>query len=156
VNRPDLLLDTGPFVVFVVASVDPGLLGSSQHLKEYTPEDALLIESFGGQFRSLWLTPHVVTEAAHFITKIAAKHGKRFKVRLAEILNAVNERPVSSGIAAARIEFAWLDLADCSLLEAAAPRDTLLSTDALLVARRLELGFPAVNFNHLREQAGLL
>ena len=157
VNKPDLLLDTGPFVVLIVASVDPDLLGSSQHLKEYTPEDALLLDGFVRQFRSLWLTPHVATEAAHFITKIAERHGRPlFKARLAEILNAVGERPASSGTAAARREFVWLDLADCSLLEAAAPQDILLSTDAVLVSRRLELGFPAVNFNHLREQAGLL
>lgn len=155
-NRPDLLLDTGPFVVLVVASVSPDLLGSAQHLREYTPEDALLLNAFIGRFHSLWLTPHVATEAAHFITKIAERHGRSVRAKLVQILNAVGERPASSATAAARREFAWLDLADCTILEAAAPRDTLLSTDAVLVSRRLELGFPAVNFNHLREQAGLL
>lgn len=155
-NRQDLLLDTGPFVVLVIASADPDLLGSAQHLKEYIPEDALLLDGFIGQFRSLWLTPHVATEAAHFITKIAERHGRFVRAKFVEIINAIGERPASSRIAAARREFAWLDLADCTLLEAAAPQDTLLSTDALLVARRLELGLPAVNFNHLREQAGLL
>lgn len=152
----DLLLDTGPFIVLVIASVDPDLLGSAQHLKEYTPEDALLLDGFLSEFRSLWLTPHVATEAAHFITKIADRHGEFFRARFAEILGDLNERVPPFRAAAARHEFAWLDLADCSLLEAAAPQDTLLSTDAVLVNRRLELGFAAVNFNHLREQAGLL
>ncbi len=78
------------------------------------------------------------------------------KAKLVEILAAVEERTVASKTAAARREFAWLDLADCSLLEAGRPQDTLLSTDALLVRRRLELGLSAVNFNHLREEAGVL
>lgn len=152
----DLLLDTGPLVVLVAASVDPALLGSAQHLRAYTPGDGLLLERFIRQYRSLWLTPHVATEAAHFINKIAGKHGRWIKARFVEILNLVGERPAVSRDAAARREFTWLDLADCSLLETAAPEDTLLSTDAVLVARRLELGFGAVNFTHLREEAGLL
>jgi hypothetical protein len=155
VSSRDLLLDTAPFVVLVVAAVDPNLLGATQHLREYMPEDALLLEGFIGQFGSIGLTPHVATEAAHFIKKIDHRRGL-VKAKFVEILNAIGERPASSRTAAARREFAWLDLADCTLLEAAAPEDTLLSTDAVLVARRLELGFPAVNFNHLREQAGLL
>jgi hypothetical protein len=155
VSSQDLVLDTAPLVVLVVSAVDPELLGSTQHLREYMPEDALLLNNFIGHFRSLWFTPHVATEAAHFVKKIDQRRGL-VKAKFVEILHTIGERPASSRTAAARREFAWLDLADCTLLEAAAPEDTLLSTDAMLVVRRQQLGFPAVNFNHLREQAGLL
>lgn len=151
-----VLLDTSPFVVLVVGSVDPGLLGSSQHLKAFAPEDWVILDEFLAGFGALAITPHVATEAAHFIGKISGQRGKHVRVRLVEVLNAVRERSAASKIAAARREFAWLDLADCSLLEAGRPQDTLLSTDAVLVNRYLELGRPAVNFNHLREQAGVL
>jgi hypothetical protein len=156
VSRRDLLLDTGPFVLLVVSLTDPNLLGSTPHLRQYTPEDALLLDAFLRQFRSLWLTPHVATEAAHFLTKIDKRPASPLRARFVELIHALNEHPASSKVASARREFAWLDLADCTLLESAAPEDTLLSTDALLVTRRLDLGFPAVNFHHLREQAGLL
>lgn len=155
-SRRQALLDTGPFVVLVVGSIDPGLLGSTQHLKAYTPEDWPLLQRFLSGYGAAVVTPHVATEAAHFIGKIGEQRGKRMKAGLAKVLAAVEERTVASKTAASRREFAWLDLADCSLLEAGEPQSTLLSTDAALVRRRLELGFAAVNFNHLREQAGIL
>jgi hypothetical protein len=156
VNNRNALLDTSPFVVLVVGSVDPDLLGSVQHLKQFAPEDKLILDDFLAGFRKIAITPHVATEAAHFLGKISDQRGRYLKARFVEILHAIQERSVTSRIAAARSEFAWLDLADCSLLEAGRPHDTLLSADAVLVYRRLELGLPAVNFNHLREQAGLL
>ena len=120
------------------------------------PEDWLILGDFLSGFGAIAITPHVATEAAHFIGKISDQRGKHVRARLVEVLAVVRERSVASRIAAARREFAWLDLADCSLLEAGQPQDTLLSTDAVLVSRRLELGLPAVNFNHLREQAGIV
>jgi hypothetical protein len=149
-------LDTGPFVVLVVGSVDPDLLGSAQHLKQYEPESLLVLESFVSRFRSITITPHVATETSYFLKKIGGTSGNRVVAKFVELLQWIRERNVPSRAAAARVEFAWLDLADCTLLEGGRARDTLLSTDAVLVNRRLELGLPAVNFNHLREQAGLL
>ncbi len=155
-NDRTVLLDTGPFVVLVVGSVDPDLLGATRHLKQFAPEDWLVLSGFLSRFGAIAIVPHVATEAAHFVTKIGERRGQLVKARLADVLNAVREHPVASRSAAARGEFAWLDLADCALLEAGRPEETLLSTDAVLVNRRLDLGFPAVNFNHLREQAGVL
>lgn len=154
-SKGNALIDTGPLVVLVVGSVDPDLLGSVQHLKEFVPEDALILDDFLARFRAIVITPHVATEAAHFLGKLKDQRGRSLRTQFVEILKAIRERSVTSRLAAARGEFAWLDLADCSLLEAGSPRDTLLSTDAVLVYRRQELGLPAVNFNHLREQAGL-
>jgi hypothetical protein len=155
VNNRKVLLDTSPFVVLVVGSVDPGILGST-HLKQFVPEDWLVLSDFLSRFNGICITPHVATEAAHFVGKISDRRGRHVRAKLVEVLHTVRERPIASRIAAARREFAWLDLADCSLLEAGQSQDTLLSTDAVLVSRRLELGFPAVNFNHLREQAGIV
>lgn len=155
-NKGIALLDTSPLVVLVVGAVDPGLLGSAQHLKDFLPQDAFILGDFLAGFQAIAITPHVATEASYFLGKLSDQRGKYLKARFAEILNAIRERSVLSRTAAARSEFAWLDLADCSLLEAGHPRDTLLSTDAILVNRRLALGLPAVNFNHLREQAKLL
>jgi hypothetical protein len=150
----DLLLDTGPLVLLVVGAADAKLLGATQHLKAFTPQDAPLLEGVLRLFRSIWITPHVATEASHFVTKISGKHGPIIKAKLVEVINAIDERPATSRTATARAEFAWLDLAD--FLETALPDDTLLSMDAMLVTRRLNLGFQAINFNHIREQAGLL
>lgn len=155
-SKRQALLDTGPLVVLVVGSVDAGLLGSTQHLKAYLPEDWLILQRFLSGYGTVAITPHVATEAAHFSSKISDQRGKHVKARLIEVLAAIEERAVASKTAAARREFAWLDLADCSLLEAGGPQDTLLSTDAVLVSRRLALGLSAVNFNHLREQAGIV
>lgn len=154
-----LILDTGPFVILVAASVEPSLLGKTKHLKEYSPDDAVLLDGFMRPFHTICLTPHVATEAAHFVSKIAkdagTKHGRAIRARFVKILQDVDERYVASRVATARPEFAWLDLADCTLLDVA-PSDTLLSIDAPLVNYRTALGYPAVNFNHLREAAGLL
>jgi hypothetical protein len=156
VSSHNLLLDTGPFVVLVVGSVNPDLLGSVQHLKQFEPESLLVLESFVSRFRSISITPHVATETSYFLKKIGGASGNRVVAKFVEVLQWIQERNVPSRAAAARAEFAWLDLADCSLLEGGRADDTLLSTDAVLVNRRVERGFPAVHFNHLREQPGLL
>jgi len=143
-------------LVLVVGSVAPDLLGATPHLKQFEPESLLVLEAFVLRFRSITITPHVATETSHFIKKISGADGKLVKAKFVELLHGIRERSIPSRTAAARDEFAWLDLADCTLLEGSGAGDTLLSTDAVLVNRRLELGLPAVNFNHLREQAGLL
>lgn len=156
VHNRKVLLDTSPFIVLVVGSVEPNLLGSSRHLKGFVPEDWLILKEFLTGFGAAAITPHVATEAAHFLGKIDDGSGKHVRARFVQVLATVQEYPVASRMAAARREFAWLDLADCSLLETGQSQDTLLSTDAVLVYRCQGLGVPAVNFNHLRQEAGIL
>jgi hypothetical protein len=140
----------------VVGSVDPDLLGSAQHLKDYLPEDYVLLEDFLSNFKHIVITAHVATEAAHFIGKLGKTGRPELKAAFSTALTAIVERAIRTKIAASRAEFQWLDLSDCSVLEAAKPHDVVLSTDAQLVDRRLQLGYEAVNFNHLRQAAGLL
>ncbi len=156
VSKSTLLLDTAPLLVSIVGSVDARLLGASQHLKHFEPESWDLLREFGSQYHSFTITPHVATEVSHFLKKIDGKHGGPLAARFSEILQELQERTVPSKAAAARIEFAWLDLADCSLLEVGQDDETLISTDAPLVNHWWRLGLPAFNFNHLRVQAGLL
>ncbi len=125
-------------------------------MRDFVPDDLQLLQSFLGQYPRVIITAHVATEASHFLSKLERSLGRRLKGQFVTALSLLIERPVKSRSAGARPEFEWLDLADCSLLEAAKPDDVLLSTDAQLVNRRLELGLEAVNFNHLREQAGLV
>jgi predicted nucleic acid-binding protein len=156
VNSKVLVLDTSPLVILIVGSVEPQLLGKTAHLKAYTPEDYELVAGLISRFRVIAVTPHVLTEVAHFVTKIGDSHGPLIRARFVEVVSALRERPIPTKQVVARIEFAWLDLADCSLLQASGRHDILLSTDAKLVKQRLEQNLPALNLNQLRERAGIL
>lgn len=155
-NSRVLVLDTSPLVILIVGSVEPQLLGTVPHLKAFTPADYPLVAGFLSGFRIVAVTPQVLTEVAYFVGKIGGHHSPFLRVRFIELIRVLRERPVPTRRAASRREFAWLDLADCSLLEAAGSDDLVLSTDAKLVLERLTLGLPAVNLNWLREEAGVL
>lgn len=148
-------MDTSPFLVLVVGSFDPNLLGGTPYLKAYTPEDFGLLEEFVTRFDVMAITPHVATETAHFIGKISKYGWPEVRIRFIEAIHRISEIAVGSRAAATRREFAWLDLADCTLLEAAGPHDVLLTSDAPLALQRQRLGLPVVNFNQLRDQAGI-
>ncbi|HYN22937.1 MAG TPA: hypothetical protein VE078_18400 [Thermoanaerobaculia bacterium] len=143
-------------VILIVGSVEPQLLGTVAHLKAYTPADYKLVAEFVSRFRVVAVTPQVLTEVAHFVGKIGGRYSAHIRVRFIELVTILRERPVPTRRAVDRKEFAGLDLADCTLLEAAGSDDILLSTDAQLVLERLTRGLPAINFNRLREAAGIL
>ncbi len=153
-----VVLDTKPFVLFVAAQAAPELIGGPE-LKQYSAKDGELLLGYLGQFDRFRTTPHVTTEVAYFLDRLgkkALKDRNRFKPALCHFLGIVEEQPVASGAAMRRGEFAWLDLADCTLLEVCGPEETLLSEDALLVNALQALGREAVNFTHMRTEAGLL
>lgn len=131
-------------------------MGCTPHLKAFMPEDAGVLSEFVTRFDAIATTPHVVTEVAYFVNKLSAGRASNLRAWFVQWVHQLDEIKVTSRSATAREEFAWLDLADCTLLEAAGPEDVLLTTDAQLAYRRLDLGMPTVNFNALREQAGIL
>ena len=152
-GRGALVLDTHIVLVLVVGAVDPSLLGSIQHLRAYNPDDYPLVQSVAKKYTLIAVTPHVLTEAAHFINKIHGSKGDELRLRFVELLQVFRERKPPTRHVTRRAEFRWLDLADCSLLEAAGVDDVLFTGDAKLVARRQGLGGQVINLNHLRDRA---
>lgn len=142
--------------MLVVGLVDPHLLGSQAHFKAYSPQDFQALNTLLEQFEACAFTPQVMTEVAYFTGKIPGGKGKQVKNILIGLVNHWPEFLIHSKSAMSRREFAWLDLADCSLLETNGAACTLISTDAKLVNRRLELSLPAINFNHFLEDNGML
>jgi hypothetical protein len=137
--------------VLVVGAADPRLLGSIPHLRAYTPDDFPLVVGLAIKFRVVAVTPQVLTEVAHFLTKIPGPTGERVKLKFVELVSALRERAPPTRRVARRTEFRWLDLADCSLLEVAGEHDVIFTGDARLVAQRLALGRLVISFNQLRE-----
>lgn len=150
-SRQALVLDTEILVVVIVGSIDKTLLGKTPHLKAYAPDDYELLDGFLEKFKIIAVTPHVLTEVSHFISKLEGNHRKEARRRLAALSTLLRERPVSTKHASQREEYQWLDLADCTLLVAAGPNDTVLTMDSQLCARRQQLHLPAINFNHVRD-----
>lgn len=131
------------------------MLGSASHLKEFVPDDAALLDAFLAKFTVHATTAHVATEAAHFIGKLA-RTVPALRVQFVAAVRALNERSSPLRDVSSRDEFAWLDLADCGLLEVAGVNEVVLTTDAVLAHYRQGMRCAAVNFNHLREDVGLL
>jgi hypothetical protein len=152
-SRRALVLDTAVVMVLAVGAADPALLGSTQHLRGYAPEDYPLVLALARRFKVVAVTPHVLTEVAHFLSKIPRPMGDMVKVKFVEIIGALRERAPLTRQAVQRVEFRWLDLADCGLLEVAGENDVLFTGDARLAARRYALGGLVINFHQLRERA---
>jgi len=151
--RGALVLDTPIVLVLVVGAVDPALLGSIQHLRAYNPDDYPLVLRIASSYTLIAVTPHVLTEVAYFITKVRGSTGAELRLKFGELVQAFRERKPPTRRLARRAEFRWLDVADCSLLDAAGRNDVLFTGDAKLMDQQLRLGGQAINLNHLRDRA---
>ena len=100
------------------------------------------------------MTPNIYTEVSNLSRHISEPAKTKIANTLREFTltrTDVEERYIASRNAMSREEFIRLGLTDAGLLELAAQKAMILTTDLGLYLAALNAGYQATNFNYLRD-----
>ncbi|MBX9900350.1 MAG: hypothetical protein K2Y28_06150 [Burkholderiaceae bacterium] len=155
-----ILLDTNILLLFISARYQPSMIGNKR-LQAYTGEDGDLLIQFVQRFGRILTTQHVLAETNNLTRQIV-------KGRLHESLSdemhplfCLNlptsfEQCTIDGKNIDRRLFGRLGLTDSALASVVQTNQLLLTADLDLYTAVVSDGGDAINFNHMREAAGLL
>ncbi len=156
-----ILLDTNVLLLLWLATFDPRLIGGKR-LEKYTPEDAVLLAGYVGQFKGILTTSTILTETSNLAALVLSGDRKLALFRRLFPLFGVSppddfHRCSVDGLTLDESIFVRLGFTDASIVATAGQRQHLLLTDDLdLYLAAQAQGAPAINFTHMREAAGLL
>jgi hypothetical protein len=102
------------------------------------------------------VTPNALTETSNLLGHIGEPIRAELYKTFRDMLKGLQELYFESETATARIEFVRLGLADAVFLEAIGDDRVLLTADFDLYWAAVNDGLNAINFNHIREERGLI
>ena len=147
---PRLLLDTNLLLVFIVGSVDPGLLGSAKRLKEYRADDYEVVVTYVSLFHEVVLLPNLVTETSNFLGQMKGERRTLCMTLLRELSTNSPELYVRSGLAVIQPEYLNLGVTDASILCVLDEDTYLLTADFTLYLAAVSRNRNAQYFDELR------
>ena len=147
----ELILDANMLVLLVVGSIEERQVPLFKRTRAYTIEDYRLLLRFMGQFSTVIVTPHVLTEATNLLDDLEEPLRKVAFLYLRALILRSDERCEPSAELSAREEFIRLGLADAAVHSIAESGAALLTADLdlYLAASAINPQY-VVNFNHLR------
>lgn len=146
-----LLIDTNLLVLWVIGTLGANRISDHNLTSNYTAEDYQLLISFIERFRSIVVTPNILTEASNLLEKDSYK-GQQALTILQNIAQAVNEVFNTSIQLMTDYQKSYLKfgLSDSSIY-CLAKQNYLILTDDLKLCYYLQgQGLLAINFNNLR------
>ncbi len=149
----NLVIDTNLLILFIVGTTDRNLVKKHKRLKAFSLEDFDLLCRVIESSSQVFVTPNTLTETSNLLGYIDEPAKTRVFQTFRAMILATPEEYVDSRIASAAKEFQRLGLTDSALLEISHDSRSLITTDLDLYLAAVGRGLPAVNFNHLREQA---
>lgn len=150
-------LDANLLLLLTIGSVSPHHILTHKRLRAFRPADYDLLVDTLGQFQRILASPNCLTEVSNLVP-----YGLGMPLRgdavgtLGKIIGSCDERYLQSSKAAAFPEFERLGLADCVWLGLLDDDTCLLTVDLDLYLSALKRGHIAYNFNHLREEKGIV
>lgn len=150
-NASPLIIDSNLLVLFVVGTASRDYIAKHKRLNEFTETDYDILRRAIMQAPSVLVTPNTLTETSNLAAYIGEPARSHILGVLGQLVEACEERYLSSATAVRRPEFLRLGLTDAALLEAASGEAALLTTDLSLYLAALGKGAQAFNFNHLRD-----
>ena len=155
-----ILLDTNVLLLLWLAKFDPRLIGGKR-LEKYTPEDAVLLAGYVGQFKRILTTSTILTETSNLAALVLSGDRKLALFRRLFPLFGVSppkgfHRCAVDGLTLDESIFVRLGFTDASIAATVGTQHLLLTDDLDLYLAAQAQGAPAINFTHMREAAGLL
>lgn len=155
-----ILLDTNVLLLLWLATFDPRLIGGKR-LEKYTPEDAVLLAGYVGQFKRILTTSTILTETSNLAALVLSGDRKLALFRRLFPLFGVSppddfHRCSVDGLTLDESIFVRLGFTDASIAATVGTQHLLLTDDLDLYLAAQAQGAPAINFTHMREAAGLL
>ena len=151
---PAVILDANLLLLLVVGKTSDRYIENHKRLGEYSSRDFITLTNFLSKSPGLIVTPNTLTEVSNLADWIAEPARGRIAKTLRELVQAsqrVDERTVASAVAMNRSEFLRLGLTDSVLLDLASRKSMILTSDLNLYLAAVRAGYPATNFNHLRD-----
>lgn len=151
-----LLIDTQLLVLLVVGTTRRSYIREHRRLKAYSEADFDLLLEVISQHDCVVFTPNTLTETSNLLGyKVQEPLRSQLFSIFREIIQRFNETYAASRDSCERQEFLRLGLADSVQLDLAQDQNTLLLTaDFDLYSSGAKDG--AVNFNHIREERGIV
>jgi hypothetical protein len=149
-----LLVDANILVLYLVGSLDPGLIGRHKRLDKFTIEDFRLLEELLSPLPSIVTTPNVLTEVSNLVVQIGGPTKEKLRILLAALLQrGVFQEHAVESVEASRVEeFRRIGLTDAGIVLMARRGWAVLTDDLPLYLALQAHGVEAINFNHLREK----
>jgi len=151
-----LLVDTNILCLLAVGRLGREQIAKHRRLRAYTAADFDLLLRAISHFSAIVTTPHVLAEASNLLRQTPEPLATTATLSLAELLAGVDERMTPAISLVQRGEYPRLGLADSAILDALDEDCRLISADLDLYLASEAAGFPAINFNHLRDGAAQL
>jgi hypothetical protein len=155
-----ILLDTNVLLLLWLAKFDPRLIGGKR-LEKYTPEDAVLLAGYVGQFKRILTTSTILTETSNLAAQVLSGQPKQALFR--RFFPSFGASPPDDfhrcsvdGLTLDESIFVRLGFTDASIAATVGTQHLLLTDDLDLYLAAQAQGAPAINFTHMREAAGLL
>ena len=154
-----ILLDTNVLLLLLLAKFDPRLIGGKR-LEKYTPEDAVLLAGYVGQFKRILTTSTILTETSNLAAQVLS--GQRKQTLFRRLFPLFGASPPDDfhrcsvdGLTLDESIFVRLGFTDASIAATVGTQHLLLTDDLDLYLATQAQGTPAINFTHMLEAACL-
>ena len=146
-----ILIDTQLLVLLVVGRASPAYIRKHKRLQHYKMSDFDLLELTIAQAEHVVVTPHTLTEASNLLRQIEEPERTNIMATFQGLITSSREQHVPAWVAAGRIEFMRLGLADAGILALDHEPMLLLTADTDLYLAASQAGRHVENFNFIRE-----
>lgn len=152
--RKIVVIDTNLLLLLIVGKTDRRYIKAHKKTKSFDLDDFDLLLRILSKYKSIVVTPNVLTETSNLASFISDDAAKQAIFRtLAAFISQHDEKYVVSKDAGHRQEFRRLGLSDSALLEVNKTGVVMLTADRALHVAAQTAGYKAYNFNHIREAA---
>jgi hypothetical protein len=151
-----IVLDSNLLLVFLSGAQSIALFGRFKRLGDYTVGDYDLLVRLLDSFRTLVLTPHILTEVSNLANSLPESSKEDWYRKFAALLTlrsrqiAVQEKWVPAAELAAMPEFVPFGITDTALAQLS-PEALVVTEDYRLSGALRKRGIPVLNFGDLRK-----
>lgn len=148
-----VILDTNLLVLLVVGAASEDYIHIHKKLDSYTIDDYRLLLKILSGASDVVVTPNTLSETSNLVGYIGEPARSKIYAVFRKFVGSpeTKEVYVKSDVAASRVEFVRLGLADSAMLEISNATDSLPTADLDLYLSAPARGAKAENFNHYRD-----
>ncbi|WP_407519999.1 PIN domain-containing protein [Methylobacterium oryzisoli] len=154
--RRPIILDTQLMVLLVVGMTSIHIIPKHKNLTAFTIDDFELLSLLIGAEAELILLPNTVSEAANLLRQHKNPERTRIMQVFAELINQHEERYFESALVVKMKNYLRLGITDAAILKCCDGQCEILTADVELYVAAANEGMRVVNFNHKREDFGLI
>lgn len=148
-----VLIDANLLLLLVVGTVDREEVARFKRTRKYAATDFDLLAAVLSRFRSVWVTPHVLTEVSNLAGQLQSNLRALAYEILARLTQDFTERIDPSADVVSEPLFRRLGLTDAAIMRGARESVTVLTDDLDLYVALSNAGAQVINFTYVRTGA---